>query len=134
MVSLNSAQPWPNALDLTVTICFVTIFIALPALGFVFMAVDLRRHFRSLRRSLALVSRRIYGIPDWARDDTPRAIKALGLYIGCTEEDLKRAYRNLVKSVHPDHGGDERRFLLLQAHFEEALAIVNGQSSQRRAR
>ena len=98
----------------------------LPALGFVFMALDLRTYYRSLRRSLALVTRRLYGIPDWARHDTPRAIAALGLRLPCSEEDLKRAYRKRVKKLHPDHGGDERRFLLLQAHFEEALAIVAG--------
>jgi hypothetical protein len=126
MVQIVSHEPWPNSLDLVVTIAFLSLAFLLPALGFVFMAIDLRAHWRSLRRNVALVARRFSGIPDWARGDTPRAIAALGLRMPCTEEDLKRAYRTRVKKLHPDHGGDQRRFLLLQAHFEEALSIVAG--------
>ena len=37
---------------------------------------------------------------------------------------MKRAYRTRVKQLHPDRGGDQRRFLQLQAHFEEALALL----------
>ena len=48
----------------------------------------------------------------------------LGVPRDASADDLKRAYRTQVQRLHPDHGGDERRFLLLQAHFEEALAIV----------
>ena len=122
----QSPNSWPNSLDLSVTILFFAIIVLVPALGYVFMALDLRAYWRSLRRSVALVRRRFSGIPDWARGDTPRAIAALGLRLPCTEEDLKRAYRTRVKKLHPDHGGDQRRFLLLQSHFEEALAIVGG--------
>lgn len=128
MVPYVAPEPWPNSLDLAITIVFLSLAFLLPALGFVFMALDLRAYFRSLRRSLALVRRRFYTIPQWARRDTPRAIAALGLQLPCSEEDLKRAYRRRVKKLHPDHGGDQRRFLLLQAHFEEALAIVAGYS------
>jgi hypothetical protein len=35
-----------------------------------------------------------------------------------------QAYRQKVKELHPDHGGDERRFLILQAQFEEALTLI----------
>ena len=121
-----SGNPWPNSLDLAITASFLAVFFLLPALGFVFMALDLRSYWRSLRRSLAVIGRTFSGIPDWARNDTPRAIAALGLRLPCTEEDLKRAYRTQVQRLHPDHGGDQRRFLLLQSHFEEALAIVAG--------
>jgi hypothetical protein len=134
MVRLNASNAWPNTLDLTVTITFLTLFLLLPTLGFVFMAMDIRRHLRSLKRGLAVMRRSFYEIPDWARDDTPRAIAALGLRAGCTAEELKRAYRKRVKKLHPDHGGDHRRFLLLQAHFEEALAIVGSSPNARRSR
>jgi hypothetical protein len=126
MMHAASGNPWPNSLDLAVTAGFLVVFFLLPALGFVFMALDLRAYWRSLRRSLAVVGRTFTGIPDWARNDTPRSIAALGLRLPCTEEDLKRAYRVQVQRLHPDHGGDQRRFLLLQSHFEEALAIVAG--------
>lgn len=124
MVRLNASDPWPNSLDLAVTVAFLLLVFGLPTLGFLFMAVDLRRYVRSLKRGLAVIARTFQDIPDWARNDTPRAIAALGLRSGCSEEDLKRAYRGRVKQLHPDHGGDQRRFLLLQAHFEEALSIV----------
>jgi hypothetical protein len=126
MMHAASGNPWPNSLDLAITAAFLAVFFLLPALGFVFMALDLRAYWRSLRRSLAVVGRTFSAIPDWARNDTPRPIAALGLRLPCTEEDLKRAYRTQVQRLHPDHGGDQRRFLLLQSHFEEALAIVAG--------
>jgi hypothetical protein len=126
MMHAASGNPWHNSLDLAITAGFLAVFFLLPALGFVFMALDLRAYWRSLRRSLAVVGRTFSGIPDWARYGTPRPIAALGLRLPCTEEDLKRAYRTQVQRLHPDHGGDQRRFLLLQSHFEEALAIVAG--------
>ncbi len=73
---------------------------------------------------MVLAANALVGIPPWARQHTPRAIAALGLRLPCTEEDLKHAYRQRVKLLHPDRGGDERRFRLLQAQFEEAMAIV----------
>jgi hypothetical protein len=48
----------------------------------------------------------------------------------CTVEDLKHAYRQRVKELHPDHGGDQRRFLILQAQFEEALAFVSDRAAE----
>jgi hypothetical protein len=30
-----------------------------------------------------------------------------------------------VKRLHPDRGGDRREFLRLQAHFEQAMALVS---------
>jgi hypothetical protein len=34
-----------------------------------------------------------------------------------------------VKRLHPDHGGEERRFLRLQADFEEALLLVRASAA-----
>lgn len=130
MFLLADQSAWPNLLDLTVTVTFLAIALLVPAAGYVFMVLDYRAYLRSLRRTLVVVGQwTMPGIPAWARRETPRAIAALGLRMPCTEEDLKRAYRARVKLLHPDHGGDERRFLMLQANFEEALAILSGQSA-----
>jgi curved DNA-binding protein CbpA len=48
----------------------------------------------------------------------------MGLRAPCTEEDVKRVYRCLAEQLHPDRGGDTRRFLLLQEQFEKALHYV----------
>jgi curved DNA-binding protein CbpA len=41
-----------------------------------------------------------------------------------------RSYRKKVKRLHPDRGGDQRRFLLLQADFEQSLQYVREQSGR----
>jgi len=130
MLLLADHSSWPNGVDLTVTVTFLAIALLLPAAGCVFMALDFRAYLRTLRRTLVVVTQwTLPGIPAWARRETPRAIAALGLRMPCTEDDLKRAYRARVKLLHPDHGGDERRFLMLQANFEEALAILSGETT-----
>ena len=123
-------QPWPNPLDAVVTVAFLATVALVPAAGYVFMARDFRAYLRSLRRGLVAVGRYFAfpEIPDWARYHTPRAVAALGLRMPCTEEGLKQAYRTRVKQLHPDHGGDQRRFLMLQADFEEALVLVRAAS------
>ena len=128
MTTLFPPHQWPNGLDLTITGLFLTLVVTLPTAGYVFMAIDFRAHLRSLRRGLVLLVRSMPEVPAWARRETPRSIAALGLRFPCSEEDLKRAYRQRVKQLHPDHGGDQRRFLILQSQFEEALAIVAGQT------
>ncbi|MEX0677834.1 MAG: J domain-containing protein [Pirellulales bacterium] len=125
---MTQSGPWPNTLDLIATVTFLALVLLLPALGYVFMVLDIRAYLRSLERRLILAAQSLRGIPAWARYHTPRSVAALGLLMPCTEEELKRAYRQRVMQLHPDRGGDQRRFLLLQAHFEEALAIVTGRS------
>jgi len=44
-------------------------------------------------------------------------------------EERGIAYRRKVKQLHPDRGGDRREFMRLQAHFEQAMAFVEGNSS-----
>lgn len=130
MASFDPSQPWPNAFDAVVTIVFLAAVLLVPAAGYVFMVLDVRAYLRSLRRGLSVLSHGLaFGeIPEWARCETPRAIAALGLRMPCSEADLKRAYRRRVKRLHPDRGGDQRMFLLLQANFEEALALVRAAS------
>jgi hypothetical protein len=114
-----------NAVDLVVLIGFLAIAFLLPAAGYVCMVLDLRAYLRTLRRGLIKFGSYVFDEhPAWACNETPRAIAALGLRLPCSEADLKHAYRQRVKRLHPDHGGDQRRFLLLQSQFEEAMAII----------
>jgi hypothetical protein len=120
------SHPWPDALDLAATGTFLLVVLIVPTLGYVFIAIDLRAYVRSLKRGLVRIGQYVSFIPDWARYETPSSIAAFGLRLPCTEDDLKRAYRKRVKRLHPDHGGDQRRFLLMQAQFEQAMSIVTG--------
>jgi hypothetical protein len=71
-----------------------------------------------------VVSRYRPELPEWVRRTTPQCILALGLTMPSTSEDVLTAYRRKVKQLHPDRGGDRRAFLRLQAHFEQAMALV----------
>lgn len=111
---------WPMPIDAFAVAVFLGVAILIPAAGYVLMALDIRAYYRSLRRRLVLVV-----MPrltrSWARGRPPQAFFTLGISPPCSEEELKQAYREKVKDLHPDTGGDQQRFLRLQAHFEEAL-------------
>ena len=120
----DSLSQWPNGLDALATTLFLALVTITPAVGYLFMLHDFRAYLRSLRRALMRVRNYFPDIPDWARPETPGCLLALGLQLPCSEEDLKQAYRRRVKSLHPDRGGDQRRFLLLQSHFEQVLRLL----------
>ncbi len=105
----------------------ISVAIALPVLGYIFIVLDIRRYLRSLRRAISTIVFRDYSAPDWARPQIPRCIAVFGLAWPCTKDELMQAYRQQVKKLHPDHGGDEKRFLMLQNYFEEALRMVRAQ-------
>ena len=54
---------------------------------------------------------------------TPACLVTLGLTYPCQVEDVKRAYRRLAKTHHPDHGGDAAQFRVVQAAYEAALTL-----------
>ena len=120
-----------DPVNLTTIAVFLLVVVLVPAAGYVFMVLDFRAYLRTLRRGLILAVDVFTGLPPWARQYTPRPVAALGLTMPCTCEDLKRAYRERVKHLHPDRGGDQRRFLVLQAQFEEAMKIVAEAQSER---
>jgi len=115
---------WPDSVDLAATIGFFVLALSLPLLGYVFMVADFRAYLRTLNRMLVQVINYLPQIPEWARHETPRCLIALGLKLPCTEEELMTRYRALVKQLHPDRGGDRKKFMLLQRHFEEALQFL----------
>jgi len=125
---------WPDGFDLGVLFAFFGVALGLPALGYVFLVLDIRAYLRSLRRALVKVVNYFPHLPAWARLETPRCIAVFDLPWPCTEEQLRRAYRKKVKLSHPDRGGDPRRFLVLQEHFEQALVLVDQLEATERSR
>jgi len=120
---------WPTPIDLLTIALFAVGLLLVVVFGFTFMALDVRRWMRSFRRGLVIVTNYLPGIPRWARTQTPRCLIALGLRLPCKEFDVLRAYREKVKKLHPDRGGDNTRFLRLQENFEQALAFVRQEAS-----
>ncbi|MEM7348617.1 MAG: J domain-containing protein [Chloroflexota bacterium] len=55
--------------------------------------------------------------------NTPSCLRQLNLTFPATPAAVKSAYRQLVKQVHPDHGGDQDEFLALQTAYEQALQL-----------
>lgn len=115
---------WPDSVDLAALAVFVLAVAGLPLLGYVLIVLDVRAYLRSLRRQLVRTFRPAPEVPEWLREETPRCLAALGLALPCSEHELLEAYREKVKLLHPDRGGDRRRFLKLQAYFEESLAYL----------
>lgn len=124
LASVAASLSWPDGIDGTVTAAYLATAFGLAALGYLCMVLDFRAYLRSLRRALVVVSNYRPELPAWVRRDTPRCIVALGLTLPCTADDVLAAYRRKVKKLHPDRGGDRREFLRLQAHFEQALALL----------
>ncbi|WP_418282721.1 J domain-containing protein [Halorubrum sp. DTA98] len=74
--------------------------------------------------------------PDWsgnrpgtsgpARDLTGAAFDELGLSIDADADEVTRAYRERVKEVHPDQGGDEASFRRVRAAYATASNHAKG--------
>jgi hypothetical protein len=127
-MDLLATSDWPGGLDFTVTVIYIVIVVALPIMGYVFMALDIRSYMRRIRGLLIHVSSYSGRVrtPDWLVRE-PAEIAALGLTMPCTEDDVLHAYRERVKELHPDRGGDRKRFLRFQAQFEAAVDLVRHQ-------
>lgn len=79
-----------------------------------------------------IVERGIYDLSYWiagmkalpagASKYIPRCFVLLGFTdIPKSEDEIKRAYRELAKTKHPDHGGSSEAFGELTSAYEEAL-------------
>ncbi len=119
---------WPVTSELVAVAGFLGLVIVLPALGYFFMVADYRAYLRSFHRALVRVLPRSSDLPAWAVRETPRCVEVFGLRMPCAEEKLRAAYREKIKNLHPDRGGDQQRFLVLQRYFEEALELVRQES------
>lgn len=50
--------------------------------------------------------------------------QVLELTAPCSKADVKRAYRRLAKSAHPDTGGDHSSFIRLNEAYEAAMRLA----------
>jgi len=58
--------------------------------------------------------------PPTADHTVATAFEELGLEAGATEDEVRNAYRSLVKDAHPDRGGSEAEFKQLQDAYTTA--------------
>ena len=56
------------------------------------------------------------------------ALRVLGLSEGASDEAITNAYRNLIKKVHPDHGGSD----LLAQQVNEAKRVLESHAAGER--
>ncbi|MDX1964113.1 MAG: J domain-containing protein [Pirellulales bacterium] len=125
-MSFFAMNRWPDDFDRWVLIVFFTVLLSLVGSGYVLMFFDLRAWWLAARRVMIVVSNYLPQIPAWARQKTPPCLLTFGLRLPCSEEDLLKAYREKVKKLHPDKGGDRQKFLNLQASFEQAQTFLRG--------
>ena len=59
-----------------------------------------------------------FGKPKPKKDvDTTKYYKVLGVDKNCSQDDIKRAYKKLVRTKHPDKGGNEKEFQEIQVAY-----------------
>ncbi len=66
-----------------------------------------------------------------SRDQRPEFMVRLGISPPYTIEDVKVAYRDQAKRVHPDHGGSAKEFRMLQEAFEQAQQYLSFRGDRR---
>lgn len=58
-------------------------------------------------------------------DDRPEFFEVLGLAPPITADDVKQAYLEKAKKIHPDHGGDAAAFHQLQEAMDQAMQYAS---------
>jgi hypothetical protein len=66
-----------------------------------------------------------------SRDQRPEFMAVLGLLPPYALEDVKRAYHDMVRTAHPDHGGSIAEFRKIQNAYEEAQRYVTFRTDKR---
>lgn len=88
----------------------------------------------SLEDLARMVERGIYDLSEWAAGmkflpapaDVPVFIQALGFNLIPSRDVLKARYRELIKELHPDNGGNEEEFKAMQRAYEQTVAFLDG--------
>lgn len=124
-----SPRAWPIGIDWFITLGYLVVIFGLPILGYCILVMDFRRYLRSLRRAMVFVADSVQAtVPAWAAREKPGCLTVFDLRLPCTEEDVMAAYREKVKDLHPDRGGNLQDFLRLQKQLEQALHLVRTQA------
>ena len=133
-ILIGSTRDWPDAVDIGILLLFFGGIATMLLLGYLIMVLDIRAYLRALRGVMVRVTRHFAHVPEWARYETPGCLTALGLRLPCTPEDVKRAYREKAEKLHPDRGGDRRKFMRLQGHFEKAMQFLTEYEAEMQAK
>ncbi|MBQ7828022.1 MAG: J domain-containing protein [Clostridia bacterium] len=89
----------------------------------------------SLEDLARMVERGIYDLSTWvtgmkylpAASEVELCFQALGFVEKPSNvEEIKAQYRRMAKGMHPDSGGDEKAFVLLQENYKRCLQLVGG--------
>ena len=62
-----------------------------------------------------------------AKSDIPDCLKTLGFTAAPTADELKRRYRQIIKTAHPDNGGSQDYFIAIKRAYEEAGKLLEGE-------
>lgn len=65
-----------------------------------------------------------YTLPSFNRVFGIDCLAALGLSLPCTQSDVRRAYKRLAKTAHPDLGGSHQAFIKLKQAHDSALRFA----------
>ena len=90
----------------------------------------------SLEDIARMTERGIYELQTWIAGikalpkpkDIPDCFKLLGFDDIPDVDGLKRRYKALVKSAHPDTGGDAQHFIAVQRAYQDALQMLDKES------
>ncbi len=69
--------------------------------------------------------------PRYLTNKRPEFMATLGLLPPYELDDVKRAYRDKIKTAHPDHGGEINHFRSIQTAYEHALHYIEFSSNKR---
>ncbi len=56
----------------------------------------------------------------------PSGLAILGLKPPASPEAIRGRFRELAQLIHPDHGGDEKLFIVVKAAYDEAMQAAGG--------
>lgn len=106
-------------------------------------ACDCWQHVEDNMHAIALTIQALRGIARWGTGDMMEAAfrgftalpenasgwwETLGVTVNASEEQVKEAYRALVKKHHPDAGGDSAEFIRIQKAWQQFETQKRGES------
>ena len=125
LLPLVARNAWPDTVDRSAVLLFLAVVVLVPSSDTGSQSLICAAGRARLRGVLVRVARPFAApLPDWVDRETPPCLRALGLSLPCNEADVKEAYRRRAEALHPDRGGDMRRFLLLQQQLEQSLYFL----------